>query len=70
MAGISDIQRGWEQHKLSFIRRTMRISWADNNTMEVLSFLVMYTPNWFRELSFDRLECRVHDKLHISSADW
>ena len=25
---------------------------------------------WFRELSFSRLECGVHDKLHISSADW
>ena len=25
---------------------------------------------WFRELSFSRLECRIHDKLHISSADW
>ena len=25
---------------------------------------------WFRELSFSRLECGVHDRLHISSADW
>ena len=25
---------------------------------------------WFRELFFSRLECGVHDKLHISSADW
>ena len=43
-------------------------------------FLVMYTPNktahiWantgvVKELSFSRLECGVHDKLHISSADW
>ena len=24
---------------------------------------------WFRELSFSRLECGVHDKLHISRAD-
>ena len=28
------------------------------------------TQEWFRELSFSRLECGVHDKLHISSADW
>ena len=28
------------------------------------------TQDWFRELSFSRLECGVHDKLHISSADW
>ena len=27
------------------------------------------TQEWFRELSFSRLECGVH-KLHISSADW
>ena len=26
------------------------------------------TQEWFRELSFSRLECGVHDKLHISSA--
>ena len=25
---------------------------------------------WFRELSFSRLECEIHDRLHISSADW
>ena len=39
----------------------------------VLYFLVMYTPNspffgltqeWFRALSFSRLECEVHDRLH------
>ena len=24
------------------------------------------TQEWFRELSFSRLECGVHDKLHIS----
>ena len=28
------------------------------------------TEEWFRELSFSRLECGVHGKLHISSADW
>ena len=28
------------------------------------------TQEWFRELSFSRLESGVHDKLHISSADW
>ena len=28
------------------------------------------TQEWFREVSFSRLECGVHDKLHISSADW
>ena len=28
------------------------------------------TQEWFRELSFSRLQCGVHDKLHISSADW
>ena len=28
------------------------------------------TQEWFRELSFSRLECGVHDMLHISSADW
>ena len=28
------------------------------------------TQEWFRELSFSRQECGVHDKLHISSADW
>ena len=28
------------------------------------------TQEWFRELAFSRLECGVHDKLHISSADW
>ena len=28
------------------------------------------TQEWLRELSFSRLECGVHDKLHISSADW
>ena len=28
------------------------------------------TREWLRELSFSRLECGVHDKLHISSADW
>ena len=28
------------------------------------------TKEWFRELSFSRLGCGVHDKLHISSADW
>ena len=28
------------------------------------------TQEWFRELSFSRLECGVHNKLHISSADW
>ena len=30
------------------------------------------TQEWFRELSFfrNRLECGVHDKLHISSANW
>ena len=27
------------------------------------------TQEWFRELSFSRLECGVH-KIHISSADW
>ena len=27
------------------------------------------TQEWFRELSFSRLECGVH-KLHISRADW
>ena len=28
------------------------------------------TQVWFRELFFSRLECGVHDKLHISGADW
>ena len=28
------------------------------------------TQEWFRELSFSRLDCGVHDKLRISSADW
>ena len=28
------------------------------------------TLEWFGELSFSRLECGVHDRLHISSADW
>ena len=28
------------------------------------------TQEWFRELSFSTLECGVHDKLPISSADW
>ena len=28
------------------------------------------TQECFRELSFPRLECGVHEKLHISSADW
>ncbi len=28
------------------------------------------TVQWFREVSFSRLECGVHDKLQISSADW
>ena len=28
------------------------------------------TQEWLKELSFSRLECGVHDKLHISSADW
>ena len=28
------------------------------------------TQEWFRELSFSRLECGVHDKIHMSSADW
>ena len=44
----------------------------------VLSYVGLYskqaifglTQEWFRELSFSRLECGVHDKLHISSADW
>ena len=27
-------------------------------------------PEWFRELSFSRLACGVHDKLYTSSADW
>ena len=28
------------------------------------------TQELLGELSFSRLECGVHDKLHISSADW
>ena len=28
------------------------------------------TQEWLKELSFSRLECGVHAKLHISSADW
>ena len=28
------------------------------------------TQEWLRELSFSRLERGVHNKLHISSADW
>ena len=28
------------------------------------------TQQWLRELSFSRLEYGVHDKLHISCADW
>ena len=28
------------------------------------------TQEWLREFSFSRLECGVHDKLHISGADW
>ena len=45
-----------------------------------LSYLLSYvyskqpifwqTQEWFRALSFSRLECGVHDRLHISSADW
>ena len=27
------------------------------------------TQEWLRELSFSMLECGVHDKFHISSAD-
>ena len=33
-------------------------------------FELTVTQEWFRELSFSRPECGVHDKLHISSADW
>ena len=46
----------------------------------VLGWLVSYlyykqpifglTQEWFRELPFYRQEYGVHDKLHISSADW
>ena len=42
----------------------------------VLSYIYHRQPilglmqKWFRELSLPRLECVVHDKLHISSADW
>ena len=44
----------------------------------VLSYVGLYskqpifglTQEWLRELSFSRLECGVHDNLHISSADW
>ena len=45
------------------------------NTFLVLSYVYSKQPilgltqEWFRELSFSRLECGVH-KLHISSADW
>ena len=28
------------------------------------------TQEWFRELSFSRLECGVHVKLHSSREDW
>ena len=43
----------------------------------IVIFLVIYskqpifglTQEWLRELSFSRLECGVHDKLHISSAE-
>ena len=28
------------------------------------------TQEWLRELSFSRLEYGVHDRLHISSAEW
>ena len=31
--------------------------------------IVRLTQEWLRELSFSRLECGVHDKLHSSSAD-
>ena len=46
------------------------------NVSYVLSYVYSKQPifgltqEWFRELSFSRLECGVHDKLHISSADW
>ena len=32
--------------------------------------IIGLTQKRFRELSFSRLECGVHDRLHISSADW
>ena len=35
----------------------------------VTDLTVGLTQEWFRELSFSSLECGVHDKLHISSAD-
>ena len=44
--------------------------------LQVLSYVYSKQPifgltqEWLRELSFSRLECGVHDKLHISSADW
>ena len=28
------------------------------------------SQEWLRELPFSRLECGVHDNLHISNADW
>ena len=33
-------------------------------------FISSVVQEWFRDLSFSRLECGVHDKLHIYSADW
>ena len=45
-------------------------------SFSVLSYVCSKQPifglkqEWFRELSFSRLVCGVHDKLHISSADW
>ena len=32
--------------------------------------LLGLTQECLRELSFSRLECGVHNKLHISNADW
>ena len=38
--------------------------------MQNSSYLLGLIQKWFRELSLSRLECGVHDKLRISSADW
>ena len=44
-------------------------SCSQDNTLKWLDFISSVVQEWFRELSFSRLEYGVH-KLHISSADW
>ena len=66
-----------EDYNFHFLHKSYINMWfSSTHLLQMIAFLVMYTPNspslaeWLRELSFSRLECGVHDELHISSADW